>query len=194
MNTLVLEDGPNGEMPMDVYQKMANDRILFITDYITDEIATDIIATLLLKDHEDSEKKITLFINSPGGDIRNTFMIYDVMTMIHAPLETVCIGNANNESAILLVGGQKGMRLATKNSFVSISQLENKWPKHTNITDAKNYMEQFKIDNDRLLEILSKSSGKSIKILKEDFDRPVFFTAAKAMKYGFIDKIVAYNK
>jgi len=194
LNTLVLEQTEHGETPMDVYQKMANDRILFITDYITDNVATDMIATLLLKDHEDPDKKITLFINSPGGDIRNTFMIYDVMTMISAPIETVCIGAAMDEAVILLAGGEKGMRLATKNSIISVSQLTANWHMHTNMTDAKNLMEQMKIDNDRLLEILSKSIAKPVKQLRIDFDRRVFFTAPKAMKYGLIDKIVTPNK
>lgn len=194
MNTLVLEQTEHGEVPMDVYQKLANDRILFITDYIDDAIATDIIATLLLKDHEDNEKKITLFINSPGGDIRNTFMIYDVMTLINAPIETVCIGAAMDEAAILLAGGEKGMRLATKNSIIAVSQLVNNWHMHTNMTDAKNLMEQFKIDNDRLVEIISKSTGKGVKQIREDFDRRVFFTAPKALKYGLIDKVVTPNK
>ena len=181
-------------MPMDVYQKLANDRILFIHDWIDDDIATDIVATLLLKDHEDDEKKITLFINSPGGDIRNVFMIYDVMAIVKAPIETVCIGAAMDEAALLLAGGRKGMRLATKNAIISVSQLVNNWHMHTNMTDAKNLMEQFKVDNDRLLEILSKATGKSVKQVREDFDRRTFFTAAKAMKYGLIDKIVAPNK
>lgn len=194
MNTLVLEQTEHGEIPMDVHQKLANDRILFITDYITDDVATDLVATLLLKDHEDNEKKITLFINSPGGDIRNTFMIYDVMTMINAPIETVCMGAAMDEAAILLAGGKKGMRLATKNAIISVSQLVNNWHMHTNMTDAKNLMEQFKIDNDRLLDILSKAVSKPIKQLREDFDRRVFFTAPKAVKYGLIDKIITPNK
>lgn len=194
MNTLVLEQTEQGEVPMDVYQKLANDRILFITDYIEDNIATDLIATLLLKDHEDSDKKVTLFINSPGGDIRNVFMIYDVMMMMQAPIETVCIGAAMDEAALLLAGGRKGMRLATKNAIVSVSQLVNPWHMHTNLTDAKNLMEQFKVDNDRLLEILSKATGKSAKQVRTDFDRRTFFTSTKAMKYGLIDKIVAPNK
>lgn len=194
MNTLVLEQTENGEMPMDVYQKLANDRILFITDFIDDTIATDIIATLLLKDHEDSEKKITLFINSPGGDIRNTFMIYDVMMLVNAPIETVCIGAAMDEAAILLAGGEKGMRLATKNSIISVSQLASNWHMHTNMTDAKRLMDQINIDNNRLMDIIAKSAGKPIKQVREDFDRRVFFTSPKAMKYGLIDKIVTPSK
>lgn len=194
MNTLVLEQTEHGEVPMDVYQKLANDRILFITDYIDDDTATDLIATLLLKDNEDEEKKITLFINSPGGDIRNVFMIYDVMQMVHAPIETWCIGAASDEAALLLAGGTKGMRMATKNSVISVNQLVNNWHMHTNMTDAKNLMEQFKTDNDRLLDILFKATGKTVKQLREDFDRRMYFTASKAMKYGLIDKVVSPNK
>jgi len=194
LNTLVLEQTEHGEVPMDVYQKLANDRILFIHDYIEDDVATDLIATLLLKDHEDPEKKITLFINSSGGDIRNAFMIYDVMTMINAPIETVCMGAAMDESALILAGGSKGMRMATKNSIISVSQLINPWHMHTNLTDAKNLMEQFNIDNNRLLDILAKASGKSVKQVREDFDRRTFFTAPKALKYGLIDKIISFNK
>lgn len=194
MQTLVLEETANGEMPMDVYQKLANDRILFITDYITDAVATDLIATLLLKDHEDNDKKITLFINSPGGDIRNTFMIYDVMTLIHAPIETVCMGAAMDEAALILAGGNKGMRMATKNSIISVSQLVNPWHMQTNLTDAKNLMEQFNNDNNRLLEILAKSTGKTVKQTREIFDRRTFFNAPKALKSNLIDKIISPNK
>jgi ATP-dependent Clp protease, protease subunit len=195
MNTLVLEQTENGEMPMDVYQKLANDRILFITDFIDDHIATDIIATLLLKDQgEDSDKKITIFINSHGGQIRNALMIYDVMQMINAPIETVCIGAAADEAAIVLAGGTKGMRLATKNAVIAISQLIHDWHTHTNLTDAKNLLEQSQIDNARILEIYSKATDKSVKQLKEDIDRRVWFNAPQALKYGLIDKIVATNK
>lgn len=194
MNTLVLEQTEHGEVPMDVYQKLANDRILFITDYIDDDIATDLIATMLLKDHEDNEKKITLFINSPGGDIRNAFMICDVMNLVHAPVETVCIGAAMDEAALVLASGKHGMRLATKNAIISVSQLVNPWHMHTNLTDAKNLMDQFKIDNDRLLDILAKATGKPVKQLRTDFDRRTFFTSQKAMKYGLIDKIVTPSK
>ena len=194
MNTLVLEETHDGEMPMDVYQRLAHDRILFITDQLTDEVATDLIATLLLKDHEDNEKKITLFINSPGGDIRNAFMIYDVMKLISAPIETVCMGAAMDESALILVGGAKGMRMATKNSIISVSQLVNPWHMHTNLTDAKNLMEQFNIDNNRLLDILATATGKSVKEIRSDFDRRTFFTAQKAVKYGLIDKVISFSK
>lgn len=194
MNTLVLENTPDGDMPMDVYQKLANDRILFITDDINDEIATDIIATLLLKDAEDSERKITLFINSNGGDIRNALMIYDVMQVISAPVETICIGSAIDEAAILLVGGTKGMRLATKNSIMAIGQLVQDWHTRTNLTDGKNLLDQFTADNTRLMNIISKATDKPIKQVRKDLDRRVFFSPTQAVKYSLIDHIIQPNK
>jgi len=194
LNTLIMEQTEHGEVPMDVYQKLAKDRILFITDYIDDDVATDLIATLLLKDQEDSDAKIRLLVNSPGGDIRNTFMIYDVMMMIHAPIEVLCMGAAMDEAAIILAGGRKGMRLATKNAIISVSQLSNPWHMHTNLVDAKRLMDQFNTDNDRLLEIYSKATGKTVKQLRTELDRRTFLSAQKAMKFGLIDKIVTPNK
>lgn len=194
MNTLVLEQTEHGEVPVDVYQKLSGDRILFLTDYLDDNLASDIVATLLLKDHEDSESKITLFINTHGGDIRNSLMIYDVMTMIHAPIETVCIGAAMDEAIVLLAGGTPGMRSATPHAVISATQLVHSFHMHTDLPGARAVFEQEKLDNQRLMEILAKTTKKTVVQVKKDFDRRVFFNAKSAMKYGFIDKIVTFNK
>lgn len=194
MNTLVLEQTENGDVAMDVYQKLAQDRILFLSEELHDELATDMVATLLLKDSEDPDKKITLFINSHGGDIRNAFMIYDVMTMIQAPIETVCIGAAMDEALILLTGGAPGMRFATKHAIIAATQLLPGLHMHTDLPGAAAIMQQHKMDNDRLMDILAGTSGKTISQVRKDFDRRVFFNAKQAMKYGFIDGIVNYNK
>lgn len=194
MNTLVLESNELGEFPVDVYQKLSNDRILFVCDDLTDSVAADIVATLLLKDAEDSEKKITLFINSMGGDIRNALMIYDMMQVIEAPIETVCIGFAMNEAVIILAGGSPGMRLATKNSCIAVSQLTSDWFINSNLTDAKKMLDLSMQDNKRMMDILAKCSGKTVKQVSEDFDRRVFMSSAQAVKYNLIDKVVRVNK
>lgn len=183
-----------GEFPVDVYQKLSNDRILFISNYINDNVASDITATLLLKDSEDPEKKITLFINSSGGDIRNVLMIVDMMNMVEAPIETVCIGAAMDEVLPILASGTKGMRFATKNSVISASQLSHDWITHADLTNAKKYLDLAKSDNKKMMEILAKTSGKTLKQVNEDFERKVFMTAPQAVKYGFIDKVVTFNK
>jgi len=194
VNTIITETTEHGELPLDVYQKLANDRILFICEDITDSIATDITATLLLKDSEDSEKKITLFINSQGGSIRNALMICDMMEMIEAPVETVCIGAAMDEAALILTSGAPGMRLATKNAVIAVNQLSHAGIRYTDLTDAKKYLELAKTDNKRMMDILSKTTGKTIKQVNEDFDRRVFMTAAQAAKYGLVDKVVKFSK
>jgi ATP-dependent Clp protease protease subunit len=194
LNTIVLETTDLGDMPMDVYQKLANDRILFISDQINDMVATDITATLLLKDSEDSEKKITIFINSEGGNIRNALMICDMMNLVEAPIETVCIGAAMDEAAIILSSGTPGMRFATKNAVIAASQLVHDWMTHADLTDAKKYLDLGISDNKRMMEVLSKTTGKTLKQVTEDFDRRVFMNASQAAKYGLIDKVVNFSK
>lgn len=190
----MLEQTEQGDVPVDVYQKLAGDRILFVSEPLSDMLATDIVATLLLKDAEDPGKEITLFINSHGGDIRNAFMIYDVMQMIESPIKTVCTGAAMDEAAILLAGGAKGHRWATKHAFISVTQLVHDYHTHTDLTDANKLLNQSKIDNERLFQILAFATGKAVKTLKKDFDRRVFFNANQAVKYGLIDGVVKFNK
>lgn len=194
MNTIVTEVSEHGEIPIDIYQKLSNDRILFICDIIDDKLATDIVATLLLKDSENPEQKITLFINSEGGDIRNVLMIYDMMCLIQAPIETVCIGSAMDEAAIILLAGTPGMRLATKNSLISISQLIYDLTNHSDLTDAKKILDQYVVDNKIMMEIIAKNSGKTYKQVVDYFNRRVFMNCNQAVKYGLIDKVVTFNK
>lgn len=194
MNTIVTETTDHGEFPVDIYQKLSNDRILFICDVIDDKLATDIVATLLLKDSENPEEKITLFINSEGGDIRNVLMIYDMMCLVQAPIETVCIGSAMDEAAIILAAGTPGMRFATKNSVISINQLTHDWVNVSDLTDAKKVLDQFLSDNKKMMEILAKSCSKTYKQVIEDFNRRVFMNCNQAVKYGLIDKAVSVKK
>jgi ATP-dependent Clp protease protease subunit len=194
LNTIVTETTEQGEIPVDVYQKLANDRILFVTGKIDDKLATDIAATLLAKDAEDSDKKITLFINSEGGDIQNVFMIYDMMSIISAPIETVCIGYAFDEAAVLLASGSPGRRFATKNSFICIGPLVHNWMSMSDLTDAKSILDRSVQNNKRMMDIISKRSNKSLKEVMENFERETFMNVNQAIKYGIIDKIVNTTK
>jgi len=194
LNTIITETTEHGEVPIDIYQKLSNDRILFLTDFIDDKVATDISATLLLKDAENPNAKITIFINSEGGDIRAVFMIYDTMNMISSEIEVICFGSAMNESVILLVGGSPGKRYATKNSIIAVGQLIAQWAKKSNMVDATKTLNQVTKDNKRMMEILAKHSNKKITQIIKDFDRIVFLEPAKAAKYGFIDGIIKFGK
>jgi ATP-dependent Clp protease protease subunit len=194
LNTIITETTEHGEVPIDIYQKLSNDRILFLTDFIDDRVASDITATMLLKDGEDGNSKITLFINSEGGDIRCAFMIYDVMQMIQSPVEVVCFGSAMNEAAIILAGGSVGMRYATKNSIISAGQLMSQWTKRSNLLDAEKTLIQVTRDNKKMMSIFSKHCKKPLKQIASDFDRIVFMDPSKAKKYGFIDGVIKFNK
>ena len=194
MNTLVLEHTENGDVAVDVYQKLSDDRILFVYDEITDNLATDLCATLLLKNSESSDKKITLFINSPGGDIRNVFMIYDMIQLIQAPIETICIGAAMDEAVLLLASGHPGMRFATKNCRIAVNQLVHDWIMNADMSDAKKILDIYTSDNKKMMEILAKCTKKTVKQITSDFDRRVFMTAIQAAKYGIIDRVIAQNR
>ena len=194
MNTIVTEMTEQGEVAVDVFQKLASDRILFISGDIDDTMAADVSATLLLKDGEDSEKKITLFINSQGGNIRDVLAIYDMMCMIEAPIETVCIGAAMKEAAILLTAGTPGIRLATQHSIIAVGQLVNEWMKLSDLTEAQTSLEQALGDNKKMMEIFSKATKKTFKQVSSDFDRKVFMNSKEALKYGLIDRIIASSK
>lgn len=194
MNTIVLESTEHGDFPIDVYHKLSNDRILFVTEQIDDRVAADITATLLLKDIEDNESKITLFLNSHGGDIRNVLMICDTLNIIEAPVETVCIGAAMDEAALILASGSPGMRFATKNSVIAAGQLVHDWMTRANLTDARKYLELATSDNKRMMEIFAKTTGKTLKEVMSQLERRVFMNAPQALKFGLIDKIVTFNK
>lgn len=179
-----------GPLPVDIYSKLANDRILFIYDHIDDKLATDIVATLLLKNGEDDKEKITLIINSEGGDIRNIFMIYDMMQLISSPIETICVGSAINEAALLLASGTPGMRRATKNSAICVSQLVQEKYQYADLTDAKGVLDRIQKDNKSYMTIFAKKTNKKISQVLSDFERKKFMTAKQAKSYGIIDSII----
>lgn len=194
MNTLVFEKTEHGEVPIDVYHKLANDRIFFINGEIDENVASDIAASLLVKDSEDQEKKITLFLNSHGGDIRNCFMILDIMKMISAPIETVCFGGVTDGAALILASGTKGMRFITKNSSVDFCQLSHDSMRYGDLTEAKSRLDRSISDNKRMMEIVSICTSKSIKEVSFKFDRRIFMNASQAINFGFADHLTKSKK
>lgn len=183
-----------GEVAIDIFQKLSNDRILFICGTIDDKISADICATLLLRDSEDKNSKITIFINSDGGNIRDVLAIYDVMRIISAPVETVCIGAAMNESAVILAAGTPGMRLATKHSVICVGQLTNNMISYSDVTDAGILQKQVSENNKQMMTALAKSTKKTVKQVMSDLDRKVYLNANQAMKYGLVDGVINNKK
>jgi ATP-dependent Clp protease protease subunit len=194
LNTLVLEEHGNHEIAVNVYQKLANNRILFIDSYVNDKIAADITSTLLLRDIEDPINKISIFINAYGGSLRSIFMIYDMMKIVRAPIETICMGAAFNEIVLLLAAGSPGMRYATPNAMISPSQLYYGGSQYSDLTDAEITMSQIKLDNKKFIEALSKNIRKPVKQIMKDLDRKQYFTPKQSKDYGIIDEIVKIKK
>ena len=190
MNTIITEKNERGEeVAYDVFSKLIESRILFLHDYISDEIATDIVATLIYLDHL-SEDKISLYLNCEGGDIESVFTIYDTISMIASEVETVCMGEVMNEAVLLLAAGNKGKRFATKSSFMCIKQLDHKYSAHGDMTKVEIMLEQSKKENARFLEALSECTGKSVKKLTKDMERDLFLDPTHAKKYNLIDEII----
>ena len=194
MNTLVLETHGEQEVPVDVYQRLSDNRILFIDSYIDDKMAIDVIASLLLKDIEDPINKISIFINSYGGDIRSVFTIYDMMKMARAPIEVVCMGAVMSESVLLLAAGTAGMRYATQNAMICPNQLMYGGSNHSDLTDAKITLDQIVLDNKKFVEALSKCIKKPVKEIMTNLDRRQYFSPKQALQYGIIDGIVKVKK
>lgn len=194
MNTLVLEDTEHGEIAIDVYQKLANDRILFIHEYIDDRVASDICAALLLKNAENKEEKISIFLNSENGDIRSVFMIYDIMNVIDSPIETICIGSAWDESLLILAAGTPGMRFATENSVICGSQLTYNRMHMADLTDARIIKDVIKSDNKKLMDAFASITKKKWVDINKDFSQKKFMTPSQAKKYGLIDGIIKNQK
>lgn len=195
MNTIILEkvkddNGNEHEVTFDVYQKLAHDRIFFITEYLNDQTATNLVAFLLLKSGEDPKGKITLVINNEGADIRSLFMVYDTMKLIKNKIETICLGSAIGEMALLLAAGTPGMRKCAKNAIIMASQLEHQHAQYSDLADAKSLMERSKHDNKEFLKLLAKACKKTVAAITKELPRKKFMSAVQAKKFGLIDKII----
>lgn len=190
MNTVILEQASRlEEVRSDLFGKLLENRILFIDDLYSDAVAADIIAVLFLLG-KNPEDKITLFISAESGDLRNVFAIYDAIKIAKSTIETVCIGAASREAALLLSAGTKGHRFITKNSDVCLSSINYSFMDHSDLTNIKISHDKVLLDNESFLKELSKNIGKSLKVLKKDTERQLYLTSAQAVKYGLADKVV----
>jgi len=194
MNTIILEQDANGDVPINIYSKLADNRIIIISDIITDKNAVDVSAALLMLDAEDNSKKISIFINAYGGEIRAVFMIYDIMKILSSPIEVICMGATMSECVLILAAGTPGMRYATPNAMIGPSQLIHEGSYYSDLTDAKITLDQIKLDNKKYMEALAKCIGKTYKVVMNDFDRKKFFTPKQALQYGIIDDIIKFAK
>jgi ATP-dependent Clp protease protease subunit len=185
---IVVEQTARGERAYDIYSRLLKDRIIFVGAPIDDHIANLITAQLLFLEAEDSEKEISLYINSPGGALTSGLAIYDAMQFVKPDIATYCVGQAASMAAVLLAAGTKGKRYALPHARVLIHQpiagVEGQ------ITDIDIHTREFLRARTRINEILAKHTGKDIETIRKDTERDYFMDAKEAREYGIIDEVI----
>ena len=184
----VIEASSRGEKSFDIFSRLLRERIIFLGDEIDDDLANSIVAQLLLLDSENPEKDIMLYINSPGGVITAGLAIYDTMQLIKADVQTICIGEAASMGAFLLCSGAKGKRMALPSARIMIHQpLGGARGQATDIElEAKEILRMKKM----LTEMIAENSGQTVEKVSADCERDHYLSAAEAVEYGLIDKVV----
>ena len=188
----VVERTSNGERGYDLYSRLLKDRIIFLTDEITDQVANIVVAQLLFLEIDNPDADISLYINSPGGSITAGMAIYDTMNYIKCDVRTVCVGMAASMGAFLLMAGEKGKRLALPNSEVMIHQpLGGASVQATDVEIRAKWLLRTK---EKMTRLMSEMTGQDQEKLRADCERDYFMTAEEALKYGIIDEIYQPRK
>ncbi len=194
MTPYVIEKTPNGDRMIDVFSRLAQDRILVIGVPISDDIANVIIAQLLFLESQDSEAPVNLYINSPGGNIDAGLAIYDIMNHVKCPIHTTAIGMAASMASLLLTAGKKGKRTILPNTKVLLHQPSVYGNLNGQVTDIVNYTKELEKTKEKIVKIYAKHTGKDFKVLFEMLERDKFLNAEEAVKLGLVDSIVKSNK
>ena len=184
----VIEQTSKGERSYDIYSRLLNDRIVFLSDEVNDVTASLVVAQLLHLESQDPENDIALYINSPGGSVTAGMAIFDTMNYIKCDVSTICVGMAASMGAFLLAAGAKGKRFALPNSEIMIHQPLGGMQGQA--SDMKIHADHIIKTRERLNIILSERTGKSIEEITRDTERDNFLSAAEAAEYGLIDKVI----
>tara|TARA_B100000959_G_scaffold121237_1_gene127417 strand:- start:1961 stop:2608 length:648 start_codon:yes stop_codon:yes gene_type:complete len=184
----VVEQTNKGERAYDLYSRLLKENIIFIGTPIDDTIANLICAQLLHLESENPDRDISLYINSPGGDINGLFAIYDTMQYIRPDITTICFGQAASAAAVLLAAGTPGKRLALPHSRILLHQpYAGAQGQVSDIELVSQEVQRLKL---QLEEILSRHSGQSVEKIHTDTDRDFVLTAPEALEYGIIDEVI----
>jgi len=188
----VIEKSQFGERAFDIYSRLLKDRIIFIGGPIDDYMANIVIAQLLFLESEDPKKDITLYINTPGGQIQSGLAIIDAMNHVKPKIATVCMGMAASMGAVILSQGAKGKRFTLPNSEVMIHQpLTGVEGQASDIEITAKHILSLK---KKLYEMLAKATGKSKNQIEKDSDRDHWMSADEAKKYGIVDEVLKPKK
>jgi ATP-dependent Clp protease protease subunit len=189
---MVVEQTGRGERAYDIYSRLLKDRIIFIGSGINDDVANLMIAQLLFLQAEDSEKGISLYVNSPGGSVTAGLAIYDTIQHLKCDVATYCVGQAASMGAVLLAAGTAGKRYSLPNARIMIHQ---PWGgAQGQATDINIQAQEILRLRRRLNEILAHHTGKAVEDIEKDADRDFFMSADEAAAYGLVDEVLACGK
>ena len=187
----VVEQTNRGERSYDIFSRLLNDRIIMLTEEVNSATASLVVAQLLYLEGQDSNKDISLYINSPGGSVTDGMAIYDTMQYIKCDVSTICMGMAASMGAFLLAAGTKGKRYALPNADIMIHQPSG--GAQGQATDIEIHTQHILHTKQKLNEILAANTGQPLETIKQDTERDNFMTAQQALEYGLIDKVIEHR-
>ena len=185
---MVIEQSSRGERSFDIFSRLLNDRIIFLSDEVNDTTASLVIAQMLYLESVDPDKDISFYINSPGGSVTAGMAIYDTMQFVKCDVSTICLGMAASMGAFLLAAGTKGKRIALPHSEIMIHQPLG--GSKGQVSDVLIHTELLLRTRQTLNELLAANTGKTVEEIARDTERDNFMTAKQALEYGLIDKII----
>ena len=188
---MVVEQTARGERSFDIYSRLLAQRIVFLGEQVTDDLANLIIAQLLHLESDDPDKDVSLYINSPGGSAYAGLAIYDTMQFIKPDVQTICAGVAMSMGALLLSGGAAGKRMALPNSKILIHQVWGGFQGQA--TDIEIHARETIALKRKLEEIMGTHTGQDLDKVSKDMERDFFMTAEEAKEYGIIDTVIEHR-
>ena len=188
----VVEQSSRGERSYDIFSRLLNDRIIFLSEEVNDTTASLIVAQLLYLEAQDPDKDIQFYINSPGGSVTAGMAIYDTMKYIKCDVATICVGMAASMGAFLLAAGTKGKRMALPNAEIMIHQPSA--GTQGQITDMAIHLKRLQVIKERMNKIMADNTGRSIEEVTAACERDNFMSAEEALEFGLIDKIITGKK
>ena len=187
----VVEQTSRGERSYDIFSRLLNDRIIFLSEEVNDTTASLVVAQLLYLEAQDPDKDIQFYINSPGGSVTAGMAIYDTMQYIKCDVSTICVGMAASMGAFLLSAGTKGKRMALPNAEIMIHQPSG--GAQGQATDIQIQAARIAAMKKKLTGILAENCGKPFEQVAADCERDYFMTAEEAMEYGVVDKVISHR-
>ena len=187
----VVEQTSRGERSFDIFSRLLNDRIIFLSEEVNDTTASLIVAQLLYLEAQDPDKDIQFYINSPGGSVTAGMAIYDTMQYIKCDVATICVGMAASMGAFLLSAGTKGKRMALPNAEIMIHQPSA--GTQGQITDMAIHMKRLQTIKERMNRIMAENTGRTIEEVTNACERDNFMSSQEAMEFGLVDRVLDHH-